>query len=230
MKKHSKRYSSALEKLEAGKSYDLRGAFETLLSLPSAKFDETVELAFHLAVDPKQSDQMVRGVVSLPHGSGKEVRIIAFTNKPEEALNAGASEAGMSKLIERIKSGWFSFDVAVATVDAMKEVKNIARILGPKGLMPSPKAGTVTDNIAKCIEELKKGRVKFKMDKAANVMLGIGKRSFGVDKLLANAEAVFESIKHARPSVFKGKFVLNAAVSSTMSPSLLLNETLFAKY
>ena len=230
MKKHSKRYSFALEKLEAGKSYDLKSAFEILLSLPAAKFDETVELAFHLAVDPKQSDQMVRGVVSLPHGNGKEVRIIAFTNKPEEALNAGASEAGMVELMEKIKGGWLDFDVAVATVDAMKEVKNIARILGPKGLMPSPKAGTVTDNIVKCIEELKKGRVEFKMDKAANVMLGIGKRSFGADKLQANAEAVLEGIKHARPSVFKGKFVLSAAVSSTMSPSLLLNETLFAKY
>ncbi len=230
MKKHSKRYSSALEKLESGKSYDLKEAFTTLLSLPAVKFDETVELALHLAVDPKQSDQMVRGVVSLPHGNGKDVRVIAFTNKPEEALAAGACEAGLSELIEKVKSGWLDFDAAVSTVDAMKEVKTIARVLGPKGLMPSPKAGTVTDNIVKCIEELKKGRVEFKMDKAANVMLGIGKRSFGIEKLLANAEAVLEGIKHARPAVFKGKFVLSAAVSSTMSPSLSLNDALFAKY
>ena len=230
MKKHSKRYRSALEKLEAGKSYELKDAFAALLALPSAKFDETVELALHLAVDPKQSDQMVRGIVALPNGNGKEVRIIAFTNNPEEALATGAREAGMAELIEKIKGGWLDFDVAVATVDAMKEVKNIARVLGPKGLMPSPKAGTVTDNVVACIEALKKGRVEFKMDKAANVLLGIGKRSFGVEKLLANAEAALEAIKHARPTVFKGRFVLNGAVSSTMSPSLTLKDTLFAKF
>jgi large subunit ribosomal protein L1 len=229
MKKHSKRYRSALETLEAGKSYELKDAFAALLALPSAKFDETVELALHLAVDSKQSDQMVRGIVALPNGNGKEVRIIAFTNHPEEALAAGAREAGMAELIEKIKGGWLDFDVAVATVDAMKEVKNIARVLGPKGLMPSPKAGTVTDNVVACIEALKKGRVEFKMDKAANVLLGIGKRSFGVEKLLANAEAALEAIKHARPAVFKGRFVLNGAVSSTMSPSLTLKDTLFAK-
>lgn len=230
MKKHSKRYRSALEKLEAGKSYELKDAFEALLALPAAKFDETVELALHLAVDPKQSDQMVRGVVPLPNGSGKEVRIIAFTNNPEEALTAGAREAGMTELIEKVKSGWLEFDVAVATVDAMKEVKTIARVLGPKGLMPSPKAGTVTDNVVACIEALKKGRVEFKMDKAANVLLGIGKRSFGVEKLLANAEAALDAIKHARPAVFKGRFVLSGAVSSTMSPSLMLKDALFAKF
>ena len=230
MKKHSKRYRSALEKLEAGKLYELKEAFEALLALPAAKFDETVELALHLAVDPKQSDQMVRGVVALPNGNGKEVRIIAFTNKPEEALAAGAREAGMTELIEKVKGGWLDFDVAVATVDAMKEVKTIARVLGPKGLMPSPKAGTVTDNVVACIEALKKGRVEFKMDKAANVLLGIGKRSFGVEKLLANAEAALEAIKHARPAVFKGRFVLNAAVSATMSPSLTLKDALFAKF
>lgn len=230
MKKHSKRYRSALETLEAGKSYELKDVFAALLALPSAKFDETVELALHLAVDPKQSDQMVRGIVALPNGNGKEVRIIAFTNNPEEALAAGAREAGMAELIEKIKGGWLDFDVAVATVDAMKEVKNIARVLGPKGLMPSPKAGTVTDNVVACIEALKKGRVEFKTDKAANVLLGIGKRSFGVEKLLANAEAALEAIKHARPAVFKGRFVLNGAVSSTMSPSLTLKDTLFAKF
>lgn len=230
MKKHSKRYGSAIEKLDTEKRYDLKEAFSVLLELPAAKFDETVELALHLAIDPKQSDQMVRGVVQLPHGNGKEVRIIAFTNKTEEALKAGACEAGLTDLMEKIKAGWFDFDVAVATVEAMKEVKAIARILGPKGLMPSPKAGTVTDNIVGCIGELKKGRVEFKMDKGANVMLGIGKRSFGVEKLIENAEAVLEGIKHARPSVFKGKFVLGAAVALTMSPSLTLDDNMFAKY
>lgn len=230
MKIHSKRYRSALEQLDAGKTYELVPALEALLKLPAPKFDETVELALHLAVDPRQSDQMVRGIVQLPHGNGKEVRIIVFTNKPEEALKAGAREAGMAELMEKIKGGWLDFDVAVATTEAMKEVKALARILGPKGLMPSPKAGTVTEDIVGCVEALKKGRVEFKMDKAANVQLGIGKRSFGVEKLKENAEAALEAIKHARPSVFRGKFVLGAAISATMSPSLALQESLFAKF
>ena len=230
MKIHSKRYRSALEQLDAGKTYELAPALEALLKLPAPKFDETVELALHLAVDPRQSDQMVRGIVQLPHGNGKEVRIIVFTNKPEEALKAGAREAGMAELLEKIKGGWLDFDVAVATTEAMKEVKALARILGPKGLMPSPKAGTVTEDVVSCVEALKKGRVEFKMDKAANVQLGIGKRSFGVEKLKENAEAALEAIKHARPSVFRGKFVLGAAVSATMSPSLTLQESLFAKF
>ena len=230
MKVHSKRYCSALEQLESGKTYDLSAALEALLKLPAPKFDETVELALHLAVDPRQSDQMVRGIVQLPHGNGKEVRIIVFTNKPEEALKAGAREAGMAELMEKIKGGWLDFDVAVATTEAMKEVKALARILGPKGLMPSPKAGTVTEDVVACVEALKKGRVEFKMDKAANVQLGIGKRSFGVEKLKENAEAALDAIKHARPSVFRGKFVLGAALSATMSPSLTLQESLFAKF
>ncbi|MFQ6723015.1 MAG: 50S ribosomal protein L1 [Opitutales bacterium] len=230
MKIHSKRYRSALEQLDAGKTYELAPALEALLKLPAPKFDETVELALHLAVDPRQSDQMVRGIVQLPHGNGKEVRIIVFTNKPEEALKAGAREAGMAELMEKIKGGWLDFDVAVATTEAMKEVKALARILGPKGLMPSPKAGTVTEDVVGCVEALKKGRVEFKMDKAANVQLGIGKRSFGVEKLKENAEAALDAIKHARPSVFRGKFVLGAAISATMSPSLTLQESLFAKF
>ena len=230
MKIHSKRYRSALEQLDAGKTYELVPALEALLKLPAPKFDETVELALHLAVDPRQSDQMVRGIVQLPHGNGKEVRIIVFTNKPEEALKAGAREAGMAELMEKIKGGWLDFDVAVATTEAMKEVKALARILGPKGLMPSPKAGTVTEDVVGCVEALKKGRVEFKMDKAANVQLGIGKRSFGVEKLKENAEAALDAIKHARPSVFRGKFVLGAAISATMSPSLTLQESLFAKF
>lgn len=230
MKIHGKRYRSALEQLDAGKTYELAPALEALLKLPAPKFDETVELALHLAVDPRQSDQMVRGIVQLPHGNGKEVRIIVFTNKPEEALKAGAREAGMAELMEKIKGGWLDFDVAVATTEAMKEVKALARILGPKGLMPSPKAGTVTEDVVGCVEALKKGRVEFKMDKAANVQLGIGKRSFGVEKLKENAEAALDAIKHARPSVFRGKFVLGAAISATMSPSLTLQESLFAKF
>ena len=150
MKKYGKRYRAALEKAEVGKRYDLKGAFATLLSLPATKFDETVELALHLAVDPKQSDQMVRGRVQLPNGNGKDVRVIAFTKDPQAALKAGACEAGLSDLMEKIKGGWLDFDVAVSTTEAMKDVKTLARLLGPKGLMPSPKAGTVTDDLAAC--------------------------------------------------------------------------------
>ena len=230
MKKYGKRYRTALEKAEVGKRYDLKSAFATLFSLPATKFDETVELALHLAVDPKQSDQMVRGRVQLPNGNGKDVRVIAFTKDPQAALKAGACEAGLADLMEKIKGGWLDFDVAVSTTEAMKDVKTLARLLGPKGLMPSPKAGTVTDDLAACITELKKGRVEFKMDKAANVQLGIGKRSFGLEKLLANATAALEAIRQARPSVFRGKFVLNGAISSTMSPGLLLDASVFAKF
>ncbi|MBP5191004.1 MAG: 50S ribosomal protein L1 [Opitutales bacterium] len=226
----SKRYRSAQEKVEAGKSYDLQQAFTTLFSFPAAKFDETAELALHLAVDPMQSDQMVRGIVQLPHGNGKKVRIIAFTKDAPAALQAGACEAGMADLIEKIKGGWLDFDIAVATTEAMKEVKSLARILGPKGLMPNPKAGTVTDDLVPCIEALKKGRVEFKMDKDANVHLGIGKRSFGLEALIENVQAALEAIRHARPSVFRGKLVLNGAISFTMSPSVLLEPSIFAKF
>lgn len=230
MKSFSKRYRLAQEKIEAGKSYDLKQAFAMLLSFPSTKFDETVELSLHLAVDPTQGDQMVRGMVQLPHGNGKKMRIIAFTKDAPAALQAGACEAGMADLMEKIKGGWLDFDVAVATVEAMKEVKSLARILGPKGLMPTPKTGTVTDDLVSCIEALKKGRVEFKMDKDANVQLGIGKRSFGLEKLMENVQAALEAIRHARPSVFRGKFVLNGVISSTMSPGVLLDPSIFAKF
>lgn len=230
MKSHSKRYRASLGSLEVGKAYDLSEAFQALLSMPAAKFDETVELAMHLGVDSKQSDQMVRGIVQLPHGSGKSIRIVAFTSSPEEALKAGAQEAGLANLIQKVKDGWLDFDVAVATTEAMKEVKSVARILGPRGLMPSPKAGTVSDDLPACIEALKKGRVEFKMDKAANIQVGIGKRSFGAEKLVENAEAAMQAVGEARPATFKGKFVRNVGVCTTMSPGVALKASLFAKY
>lgn len=230
MKKHSKRYREALKFVDADKTYGLEDAFQALLKMPSAKFDETVELSMHLAVDPKQSDQMVRGIVQLPNGSGKLVRIVAFTTNPDEALAAGAQYAGMVELLEKVKAGWADFDVAVATTEAMKEVKSVARILGPRGLMPNPKAGTVSDDLVSCIEALKKGRVEFKMDKAANIGVGIGKKSFGVQKLIENAEAAISVIGGSRPSVFKGKFIRSAAVATTMSPGVVLSSGLFAKY
>jgi large subunit ribosomal protein L1 len=231
MKKHSKRYRLALKQVKEGKSYELLAdAFQCLLEMPAAQFDETVELSMHLAVDPKQSDQMVRGIVQLPHGSGKEVRVVAFTTRPEEAVRAGACAAGLADLIEKVKEGWLDFDVAVATPEAMKEVKVVARILGPRGLMPNPKTGTITDDLVTCIEALKKGRVEFKMDKSANVQMGIGKRSLGIQKLVENAESALQAIQHAHPTSLKGKFVKRAVVSTTMSPGLTLHETLLARY
>ncbi len=230
MKKRSKRYKLAFEKVDASKVYESADALQCLLSMPSAKFDESVELAVHLLVDPKQSDQMVRGVVQLPHGSGKEVRIIAFTEKTDEALQAGACAAGLTDLIEKIKNGWLDFDVAVATPDAMKEVKTIARILGPRGLMPNPKTGTVTEDLVACIEALKKGRVEFKMDKAANVQLGIGKKGFGVEKLSENLDFALKAIQHARPASLKGRMVDSISLSTTMSPSVALSSALYSKF
>jgi large subunit ribosomal protein L1 len=173
---------------------------------------------------------MVRGQVQLPNGSGKNVRIVAFTRDPQVAIEAGACDAGLVDLIEKIKDGWMDFDVATSTVECMKEVKSLARLLGPKGLMPSTKAGTVTDDLVTCINELKRGRVEFKMDKTANVQLGIGKCSFGLEKLFDNAMAALEAIRRSRPSAFRGKLVHNGAISSTMSPSLLLETSVFAKF
>ena len=218
MKLNSKRYRTSVEQLTK-KAYPLQEAFEILLKLPSVKFDETVELSLHLGVDTKQTGQTTRGTVQLPHGNGKTMRIIAFTQDAKRALDLGA----------KVKGGWLEFDVAVASIEAMKEVKTLAPILGPKGLMPNPKAGTVAKEIDECIEALKKGRVEFKMDKGANIQLGIGKRSFGAEKLLINAESVLNAIHQARPINFHGRFVVRAFVASTMSPSISLDEAVFAK-
>ena len=228
MKLNSKRYRTSVEQLTK-KAYPLQEAFEILLKLPSVKFDETVELSLHLGVDTKQTGQTTRGTVQLPHGNGKTMRIIAFTQDAKRALDLGACEAGLADLIAKVKGGWLEFDVAVASIEAMKEVKTLAPILGPKGLMPNPKAGTVAKEIDECIEALKKGRVEFKMDKGANIQLGIGKRSFGAEKLLINAESVLNAIHQARPINFHGRFVVRAFVASTMSPSISLDEAVFAK-
>jgi large subunit ribosomal protein L1 len=229
VKVHSKRYRSAIEKLGDG-NHDWGEAIRVLLETPEAKFDESVEMALHLNVDPKQSDQMVRGIVQLPHGSGKKVTILAFTHRPEEALQAGATYAGIADLAQKITEGWLDFDVAVATTDAMKEINTLARILGPRGLMPNPKSGTVSDNLVECIDLLKKGRVEFKMDKGANVQLGIGKRSFGAEKLVENAEAALQAIVAIRPKDFRGRLVRTVTVSTTMSPGLRIRSSLFAKF
>lgn len=233
MKNHSKRFQEAQKIVKPEEKYEWSEAFRLLLEMPSAKFDESVEVAIRLSADPKQGDQMVRGTVELPNGSGKTVRVVAFTEDEkvaESALAAGAEFAGLKPLIDKIKAGWVDFDVAVATTGAMSQVKTIARVLGPRGLMPSPKAGTVSDDLVSCISAVKQGRVEFKMDKTANLHLIIGKRSFGVGKLQENAEAAIKAVVNAKPKAVKGKFILNVTLSSTMSPSLTLSPSLFSKF
>lgn len=214
------------------KTYPLSEAVSTLSGFPKAKFDETVELSVHLGVDPRQSSQMVRGIVNLPNGSGKKVRVIVFTDNPEEAKAAGADEAGMSDLLDRIQEGWTDFDVAISTVAGMKEVRKVARVLGPRGLMPNPKSGTVTDEVAAAVKEIKLGgRVEFKMDKTANMGVVVGKRSFNNDQLVENIQAVVEIIGKARPEGFKGQgFIKSMAISGTMTPSVRLDSALYSQF
>ena len=230
MPKISKKRKAASEMYSHAETYPLSEALELLSKFPKAKFDETVELSIHLGVDPKQSTQMVRGVVNLPKGSGKKVKVVAFTDNAQEALDAGADEAGMDDLIAKIMDGWTDFDVAVSTPSAMKEVRKVARVLGPRGLMPNPKSGTVTDDIAAAIQSVKSGgRVEFKMDKTANLGVVVGKRSFSVGDLEENIKSVLDALGKARPETMKGhNYIKSAAVSGTMSPGVRLESTVYA--
>jgi large subunit ribosomal protein L1 len=223
MKTRSKRYKSAVTHKSNSDSYSTTEAVETLSKFESAKFDESVEISISLGVDPKQSSQAVRGTVNLPHGSGKEVKVLVFTDNADDALAAGADYAGLEDLVKKVKDGWVDFDVALSTTGAMKEVRSIARVLGPRGLMPTPKAGTVTDDIASAIKEVKAGRVEFKMDKTGAMSVLVGKRSFKPEQLVENTQAALEAVHSARPDGFKGKFIKRVHISSTMSPSLLLS-------
>ncbi len=226
----SKKRKVATALYDHAKTYPLGEALSILQKFPKARFDETVELSVHLGVDPRQSNQMVRGVVDLPKGSGKRVRVIAFTENPQAAREAGADEAGLEDLINRITEGWTDFDVAVATPAAMKEVRKVARILGPRGLMPNPKSGTVSDDLPAAIRSVKSGgRVEFKMDKTANIGVVVGKRSFSSADLQANIEAVFDALHKARPDGLKGqRYIKSAAISGTMTPGVRLEPSLFA--
>ena len=226
----TKKRKVAGELYEHARHYPLDEALEILRKFPKAKFDETVELSVHLGVDPRQSTQMVRGVVNLPKGSGKKVKVIAFTDNPEQALEAGADEAGMDDLINKIQEGWTDFDVAVATPAAMKEVRKVARVLGPRGLMPNPKSGTVTEDVASAIASLKSGgRVEFKMDKTANLGIIVGKRSFASEDLKENIDAVLDALGKARPESMKGHhYVKTAAISGTMTPGVRLESSVYS--
>ncbi len=227
---HSKRYRSAVQAADLTKEYPLAEAVEILSKFPKAKFDETVELSFRLGVDPTQGDQMIRGTTPLPNGSGKKVRVLVFTDDAPKALAAGADHAGLADLMQKIQEGWLDFDVAIATNEAMKQVRTLARVLGPKGLMPNPKSGTVTDDIAAGIKAVKAGRVEFKMDKTANIGVGIGKRSFTPAQITENAATVLEVVGKAKPASFKGHYIKTVVLSSSMSPGVKLAATEFNKY
>lgn len=229
MRKPSKRYQEAKKTVEVGKSYSIDEAVALLGKMPNVKFDETVEVSVHLGVDPRQSDQMVRGTVSLPYGSGKKVTVIAFTESPQEAIAAGADYAGLDDLIKKVEEGWMDFDVAIATSSAMKEVRKLARVLGPRGLMPNPKSGTVTDDISAGVQAVKAGRVEFKMDKTGNIAVIVGKKSFEKEHLVENIRKAVSAIVAAKPDSFKGIFFKGLSVSSTMSPGIQLNEKEFAR-
>jgi len=230
-KKQSKRYRSALKVADLAKDYPLAEAVEILTKFPKAKFDETVELSFRLGVDGASGDQNVRGTTPLPNGSGKKVRVLVFTDNPAAALAAGADTAGLADIMTKINEGWLDFDVAISTVEAMKQVSTLARVLGPKGLMPNPKSGTVTDDIAAGIKAVKAGRVEFKMDKAAIIGVGVGKRSFTNAQILENALCVLDAVGKAKPATFKGGvFIKSVTISSSMSPGVRVASSEFSKY
>jgi len=227
----SKRYNKALEQVDAKKSYSLKAAVEVLNKFPKAKFNETVDLAFRLGVDPKQSDQMVRGTVPLPHGSGKVVRVLVFAKAgpaADAAKAAGAEFVGFEDMIAKCNSGWNDFDVAVATPEAMSEVRKLGKVLGPRGLMPNPKTGTVTDDTAKAVREVKAGRVEFKVDKAGNVHVPVGKAQFAANQIEDNARAVIDAVVKARPTSVRGVYVQSCTLSLTMSPPVRVDMKEFA--
>ncbi|HEY8961847.1 MAG TPA: 50S ribosomal protein L1 [Luteolibacter sp.] len=230
-KNRSKRYVQAAALVEAGKSYSLTDAVSTVKKFPAPKFDATVTLSFRLGVDPRKSDQMVRGSVSLPHGTGKNVRVAVFAqgSAAEAATAAGAEHVGFEDLIAKVQGGFTDFDVAIATPDAMTEVRKIARVLGPRGLMPNPKTGTVTDDVAKAIKEVKAGRIDYKLDKNGNVSGAVGKASFSPDQLVENAQAFVDSVVRAKPASAKGNYIQNVTLAATMLPGVPLEQGVYTK-
>src|SRR6201984_2371798 len=222
----SKRYKKAVEAVDNKKSYPLKSAVEVLAKFPKAKFNETIDLAFRLGVDPKQSDQMVRGTVPLPHGSGKNVRVLVFARPgpaADAAKAAGAEYVGFEDMIKKCNEGWSDFDIAIATPEAMVEVRKLGKVLGPRGLMPNPKTGTVTEDTAKAVKEVKAGRVEFKLDKAGNVHVPVGKASFTPQQIAENARVVIEAVAKARPASVKGAYLQSCTLSATMSPPVRID-------
>jgi large subunit ribosomal protein L1 len=224
MRARGKKYQAARQQVPA-RPHSIEEAVPLLQKVKFTKFDETVELSVRLGVDPKHSDQMVRGTVVLPHGLGKskKVLVIANADKQREAREAGADEIGGEELVEKINGGWMDFDAVVATPDMMRAVGRLGKVLGPRGLMPNPKTGTVTADIAKAVQEIKAGKVEFRVDKAGVVHAPIGKISFAADRLIANAHALMDTIVKAKPSAAKGKYLKSVTMSSTMSPGVSID-------
>jgi large subunit ribosomal protein L1 len=218
----AKLYTKAAAQIDREKVYPVEEAVELARKVGYAKFDESVDLAVRLGVNPKYADQMVRGAVVLPHGTGKQVRVLVFAKgeKEREAREAGADIVGAEDLVEKIQGGWLEFDTAVATPDLMGQVGRLGKILGPRGLMPNPKVGTVTFDIARAVREVKAGKVEFKVDKAGNVHVPIGKKSFSADQLGANAHAVLEALVKAKPAAAKGQYLRSITVATTMGPGV----------
>ena len=222
--KVAKKYAQASEVVKQ-KSFDIESGIETLLSLPKAKFDETVELHVRLGVDGKNADQQVRGVCILPHGTGKSLKVlvIAKGDKADDAVKAGADYVGAEEIVAKIQGGWLDFDVCITTPDMMGVVGRLGRVLGPKGLMPNPKSGTVTMDVAKAINDAKAGKVEYRLDKTNNVHVIIGKVSFGKEKLVDNFNTVIEALIKAKPAAAKGQYLKNVAIASTMGPGIKIN-------
>ena len=229
MVRRSKRYKQVMEMVDVSKTYSLDEAVEILKKVPAVKFDESVDISVKLTVDPKKADQQVRGTVSLPHGSGKKVVLVVFAkgNKVQEALAAGADYAGGDELVEKVKNGWTDFTAVVATPEMMREVGKLGKVLGPRGLMPSPKAGTVTNDVSKAVAELKAGKIEFKVDKSAVINNQVAKASFTKEQIVENAQSVIQAIVRARPSSAKGSYIKSFTLSTTMGPGLAISTQSF---
>jgi large subunit ribosomal protein L1 len=225
MANRGKKYSEARDKVDRGKRYEFEEGVKTLLETAYAKFDEGVDLAIRLGVDPKKADQMVRGTVVLPNGIGRKVRVLVFAKgqKEKEALDAGADIVGAEDLMEKISQGWLEFDKAIATPDMMGTVSKLGKILGPRGLMPNPKVGTVTFDVAKAVKEIKAGKVEFKVEKAGIVHVPVGKVSFGFDRLFENMKALLEVILRVKPPTSKGVYLRSITLSTTMGPGVKID-------
>ena len=217
-----KRYVNSLKSYDKSKSYDVSEAIENVINTATAKFDESIEVHVKLGVDGRQADQQVRGVVVLPNGTGKSVKVVVIArgDKANDATNAGADYVGADEIVTKISGGWLDFDVCITTPDMMGVVGRIARILGPKGLMPNPKSGTVTNDVAKAVKDVKAGKVEYRLDKGNNVHVIIGKKSFGKEKLLENFNTVMDAIVRAKPAAAKGQYIRNVTLASSMGPGV----------
>ena len=226
MKKLAKRYKSCVQNYNVDKLYNFIDAIDIVKRNATAKFDESFEIAMNLGVDPRKADQLVRGTVSLPHGIGKTVRVLVLAKAPKdkEALDAGADHAGLEDYIEKIKGGWTDIDVIIATPDVMGEVGKLGRVLGPRGLMPNPKSGTVTFDVAKAVNEVKAGKIEYRVDKTGNIHASVGKCSFEATKLAENIHTFYTSVLRAKPTTAKGKYIKSVNFCSTMGPGVIIND------